>query len=490
VRVALGAGRARLLVHVLTESLLLALAGGVAGTAMAFAGLRFLISMAPSEIPRLSMVAIDAGVLAFTLALSLLTGLVFGAVPAARVNLGRPGSGLRDGRGSVGGGGGFRSALVVGEIALVVMLSIGAGLLIRTYNELLDVDPGFDTDGILTLRVAARASDGYVDFLHDAVERIAALPGVEGAGMVRPLPLRGDTFQGEGLEFRIVGREAVDDADLPEAYLRFVGPGYFDAIGIPLLSGRDFDDRDDAEAPFVGIISRTAAERYWGDENPVGAAVAIGEQQVRIIGVVGDVRQMTLSEDPGPALYVSHRQVSRVGMTFVVRTAVDPASLVGAIQREIWELRPDQPIEDIATMDTVVGASVAQPRFAMALLSLFAALALVLAAVGVYGVVSYAVGRRRREIGIRIALGAEPSRVSRLVVRGSLLLAAGGIALGAAGAVLSTRLMAGMLFGVPALDPATFITVGLLLLAISFTASVVPAIRASRVDPALSLRGE
>ncbi|MGD8330188.1 MAG: ABC transporter permease [Acidobacteriota bacterium] len=490
VRVALGAGRARLLAHVLAESLLLSLIGGAVGVIAALIGLRYLVSMAPQEIPRLSAVGVNGVVLAFTLGLSVLAGLAFGMAPALRVNFSRPAGTLREGRGGDGSGGRFRGALVVGEVALVVVLAIGAGLLIRTYRELLAVDPGFATDNVLTLRVSARGDDTYVDFLHQAVEHIRTLPGVEAAGMVRPLPLRADTFQGESFEFRVVGRDAPDDGGLPEAYMRFAGPGYFEAIGIPLLAGRDFRAGDDRESPLVVIVSRAAAERYWDGDNPVGSRIAVGDEEVPVIGMVGDVRQMSLAEEPAPVIYVSHRQVSRTGMTFVVRSAAGPASLIGAIQRAIWELRPDQPIEDIATMDTVVGASVAQPRFAMALLSLFAGLALILAAVGVYGVISYSVGRRRREIGIRIALGARPAQVLRGVVRGSLALAGLGVALGLSGAALTMRLMAGLLYGVPALDPATFGLVGGLLLGISLLASVAPAVRASRVDPSLTMRSE
>ncbi len=491
VRAALGAGKSRLLIQVLSESLVLSIAGGVVGAAIAVAGVRFLTGLAPAEIPRLSAVGIDGGVLAFTFLLSIVTGLVFGAAPAFRVSLTNLSGALRDGaRGTGKASGRFRNVLVVSEIALVVVLAIGAGLLIRTYNSLLRVDPGFDPENVLTLRVSARSTDGYVDFLHDAVERIAGLPGVEAVGMGRPLPLRGDTFQGESLEFRIAGRELIDPDNPPEAYMRFAGPGYFEAMGIPLLSGRDFTAGDDRQSPLVMIVSRAAAERYWDGDDPVGTSISAVGQEIPVIGMVGDVRQMALSENPDPVVYVSHRQVPRSGMTFVVRSASDPSALIGAIQNEIWQLRADQPIEDIASMEAVIGASVAQPRFAMALLSLFAALALLLAAVGIYGVVSYSVSRRSREIGIRMALGAEPGAMLRLVIRGSMIMALVGIALGLAGALATTRLMGSLLFGVPAVDPLTFIAVGLLLLGVAFIACAVPALRASHVDPLVALRYE
>jgi len=491
VRVALGAGKGRLLREVLIESLLLSIAGGLVGILVASWGVRVLVGLAPSEIPRLSAVGIDAGVLVFTFVLSVLTGLAFGAVPALRVAAFNLQDALK--RGERGGSGGerLRSSLVVAEVALVVMLAIGAGLLIRTYNSLLHVDPGFEPEGVLTMRVAARGDDGYVDFLHEAVDRIAALPGVEAAGMVRPLPLRGDTFQGESFPFAIPGQETAGPDESPEANLRFVGPGYFEAMGIPLHSGRDFRAGDDREAPLVVILSRATVERYWDGESPVGTSILLdGETEVPIIGMVGDVRQMSLAEVPEPVVYVSHRQVSRSGMTFVVRTAPDSVEMIGAIQREIWELRPDQPINDIASMETVIGSSVAQPRFAMALLSLFAALSACLAAVGIYGVVAYSVGRRRREIGIRIALGAEPGAVLRFVVHASTRLAAFGIVVGGVGAFATTRLMTSLLFGVPAADPLTFVTVGLVSLGVAAGASLVPALRASRIDPIVALRHE
>ena len=491
VRAALGAGKRRLLLQVLAESLVLSIAGGLVGIAVATAGVRFLVGLAPSEIPLLSSVGIDPGVLGFTFVLSLLTGLLFGAMPAYRLSFASLGDSLKDGgRGSRGAGGRLRAALVIGEMALVVVLAISAGLLIRTYGELLSVDPGFDPDNVLTLRVSAQATDGYVDFLHDAVERIRALPGVEAAGMIRPLPLRGDTFEGEDISFRIPDRPESDPDALPEAYMRFAGPGYFAAMGIPLLAGRDFDQTDDRERPLVVIVSREGVERYWGGESPVGTTIQVGEQEVPVVGVVGDVRQMTLAEAPEPVIYVSHRQVSRVGMTFVVRSAVDPGTLIGPIQEEIWQLRSDQPIKDIASMNAVIGGSVAQPRFAMALLSLFASLAVCLASVGIYGVVSYGVGRRNREIGIRMALGAGPGKVLRLVVRGSMTLAGAGLLIGLLGAAAAARLMESLLFNVPATDPLTFLFVALLLLAVALAACVAPALRASRVDPLVALRSD
>ncbi len=485
VRAALGAGSARLLRYLLTESLVLSVVGGLAGIAVAAAGVDFLMRLAPSEIPRLSAVGINASVLAFTFALSVLAGLAFGAAPALRVATAELHGALKEGAPGSAAAGRLHRVLVVAEVALVVVLTIGAGLLIRSYSALLAVDPGFVTENVLTLRVAARADDGYIDFLHEAVARINALPGVQSAGMIRHLPLAGDTFQGESTRFSIPGRPVPDDPDeLPEAYMRFAGPGYFEAMGIPLLAGRDLRASDDRESPFVFVVSRAAVERYWDGANPVGTSVNAGDDlEIQIVGMVGDVRQMSLAEEPEPVVYVSHRQISRIGMTFVVRTAVAADSLIGAIQREIWELRPGQPINDIASMSAVVGTSVAQPRFAMTLLSMFAGLALCLSAVGIYGVISYSVSKRSREIGIRMALGAEPREVLRLVVSNGFALAAFGVIVGVVGAFAATRLMASLLFGVPPVDLVTFAAVALLLLGVALIASAIPA----RCAPAASI---
>ena len=342
---------------------------------------------------------------------------------------------------------------------------------------------------MLTLRVAARATDGYVRFFEEVVENIRSLPGVEAAGIVRPLPLAGDTFRGELYGFSIPGRTDPADDEQPEAFLRFIGPGYFGAIGIPFHTGRDFMARDNRDAPPVFIANQAFAQRYFDGRDVTDETISLdGGQTARIVGMVGNVRQMSRAEEPAPVLYAPHTQVSRVGMTIVVRTAGAPASLVGPIQQEIWQLRPDQPINDIASMETVVQRSVAQPRFSMTLMSLFALLAMVLAAVGIHGVVSYMVSQRRREIGVRMALGASGGGVARLVLVQSLKWTVAGLVLGIAAALVASRFVGSLLYGVDATDPVAFAAAAMALFVIGTGASLVPARRASQTDPIKVLR--
>ena len=489
VRAALGAGRGRLARQLLVESVLLAAIGGLAGVALAGWGLPVLIALAPGDIPRLSTVRLDAPVLAFTAAISLLAGVIFGLVPVWRFRAGRLYQPLKDAaRGSTASGTRVRDILVVGQMALVVVVAAGAGLLVRSYDALVRVEPGFDSANVLTLRVAARATDGYVRFFQEAVENIRSLPGVDAAGLVRPLPLAGDTFRGESIGFTIPGRPVPADDEEPEAFLRFIGPGYFETLGIPFHAGRDFTARDHDDAPMVFIASRAFAERYFEGEDVTDEAIQVFDgQTARIVGMVGDVRQMSLSEEPQPVLYAAHTQIARVGMTIVVRTSVAPESLVGPIQRQIWQLRPNQPINDVASMETIVQRSVAQPRFSMTLMSLFAGLAMVLAAVGIYGVVSYMVSQRSREIGVRMALGATREDVARLVLGQSLRWTVVGLALGMAAALVASRFVGSLLYGIGATDPVAFASAAVALLVIGAIASLIPARRASRTDPIAAL---
>ncbi len=489
-RAALGAGRRRIARQLLAESLVLAAAGGAAGVLLGAWGARALVALAPADLPRLASAGVDPRLLGFAAAVTLLTALLFGLAPSLRAS--RPdlrGVLLEGGRGAAGAGRSrLRDGLVVGQVALVAVLAVGAGLLVRSYDRLSSVDPGFRTEGVLTFLVNARGDD-HRQVLWESLERIRELPGVQDAALVRPLPLRHDAFQGEGISFRVVGRPPAPDDEAPEAVMRFVSPGYFRTLGIPLLAGRDFTDRDDAEAPFVVILSREAAERYWPGESAVGARIAAGDTEGEVIGVVDDVAQEDLAEEPEPAFYVAHRQISRRGMTFVVR-AQEPAALVGPIQRTIRQVASEQPIDELASMASIVASSTARPRFSSALMGAFAALALVLAAVGIYGTLSYAVSRREREIGVRMALGARPTDVLGLVARRGLGLAAAGVGLGLAVAALATRLLRDLLFGVAPLDPWSFAGAGVLLLAVAAAASLLPALRAGRLDPLTALREE
>lgn len=498
VRAALGASRGRIAGEVVLETLLLGLAGGALGAALGVWGVDALVAAAPPDLPRLRAVGLDAGVLAFTLAACLLAGLAASLPPVWRTRGLDLAASLKEGGRALGGERGRRARdlLLVGQVGLVALLAIGGGLLLRSYQRLLDVDPGFEPEGALTLAVNA-GGDDYREFLYEALDRIRELPGVEAAGMVRPLPLGPSTFEGEGLTFTIPGREAGPGGGELEADLRFASPGYFRAMGIPLRSGRGFTERDDRSPPdappgaggAVVIVSRAASERFWPGEDPVGRRIRIGEAAVEVVGVVGDVRQTALAHEPGPVFYAPHRQVSRRGMTIVVR-GEDPAALVAPVRRAIWELRPDQPLEDVASLEAVVSRSLSRPRFATALLTVFAALALVLAAVGVYGVVGFSVTRRLREIGVRRALGARTSHVFRSVLARGVRPAAVGVLAGVVLAAAATRAMRSLLYGVGPLDAWSFGAASLLLLCVAVAAAAVPAARACRVDPAAVIREE
>lgn len=494
VRAALGAGRRTLARQLVTESVALGLMGGAVGLGLGIWGTRALLALAPEGIPRLAEVSLDLRILLFTGLVAVATGVLVGLLPArgaARADLRRV---LAEaGRSRSAGGGGrerglARAALVVGEIGLVTVLGVGAALLVRSYDRLLDVDPGFEPEGVLTVRLSARGDD-YRDFLARGLERIREVPGVGSAALVRPLPLHDDTFQGEAFEFRIPGRSEPSPGSEPRGHMRFVSPEYFRTLGVPLLRGRDFREADDANAPPVVILSRTAAERYWGERSPVGDRIDVGDAAAEIVGVVDDVKQVTLAEDPEPAIYVPFRQTGRRGMTFVVRGA-NPGALVGPVQNVIWEIQADQPIQAVATMESLVSDSAARARFSMVLLTVFAGLALLLASVGVYGVVSYTVERRLREFGVRMALGAAAGNLLRLVLGRALRLAALGVGIGLAGAYLASRWLEALLFGVQRLDLPSFAATAAGLLLVAAAAALLPAFRATRADPALTLRQE
>ena len=495
VRVALGAGRARLLRQLLTESVLLASIGGVIGMLVGVVGTRYLVAMAPPSIPMLSTVQVDGVALVFTALLSVVTGLLFGTAPALRMAGSNLQGFLKEGARGVGGSGrrGLRSGLVIAEVALVVVLSISASLLIRSYYRLLQVDPGLDPSGVLTLNVTAQSykyptRPDYVGFFHDVLERLENIPGIDSAALIRPFPLRSDTFQGEDMGFTIQGREPPPDGQEPEAAMRFTSPNYFRTMRIPLLSGRDFNELDDSDHPLVIIINETAAERYWPDEDPVGSAIQVGENTFSVVGVVGAVQQLSLSKPPEPAFYVNYRQVARVGMTFVLRTRGSPLAAVDAVERAIWEVDPDQPIGQIATMERVLTDSVAEPRFSMTLLSVFAGLALALAAVGIYGVISYTVSQQSHEIGIRMAMGAHTRDVLGMVVKRGMALALLGVAIGWLATWGVSRLLASLLFQVETLDATSYLGASAVLLLVAFAATLLPALRAARIDPVTALR--
>lgn len=491
IRVALGASRGALVRQLLTEYGVLAVLGGGAGLLLGIWATGALETLAPADIPRLGEVALSARVLSFTALLSVVTAVLFGLFPALRAS--RP-----DLRSSIGEGGRsgsegrhsgrIRSALVFGEVALVAVLAVSAGLLVRSYRNVLSIDPGFKPKDLLTLRVNA-GGDDFRSFLERALDRVRDIPGVKSAALARPLPLGPSTFRGETLPFRIPGRAAREPRQGPRADLRFVSSGFFDAMGIPLLAGRDFSDRDKKGSPPVVIVSQAAVRQYWDGVPPVGDRIKVGPALVEVIGVVDDIKQTRLEEEARPAVYVSFRQFSRRGMSFVIRTDA-PAAVLGPVRKAIWTLRPNQPIQDVASMETLVSEATAGRRFSMALLTAFAALALLLAAVGIYGVVTYSVRRRVREIGIRIALGANPSTVIRLVMGRSLALVSTGVIAGLALTAAGSGLLRSLLFGVKPLDPWVFAGSAILLILVAGAATALPARRAARVDPLVSIRIE
>ncbi len=498
VRAALGAARARLVRQMVAESLVLAVLGGVAGLLLAWWGLGVLRAVAVERlpIPRLEAIGIDGWVLSFTIAASLLSGLVFGLVPA----LSASGTALTDalkegGRGaSSGRGHRTRNVFVVVEVALALVLLVGAGLLVRSFVALLHVDPGFDPSRTVTMRVGlpqSRYNDTQrVQFFQRLFEKVNALPGVQGAGGVSFLPLTG---LGSATRLDIVGRPPAPLGEEAIVNVRVVANGYFKAMGVPLTRGRLFNENDPADSRDKVIVNESLARQYFPNENPIGKRIRITWNDTRddeIIGVVGDVRLTALGTEPKATNYWPYARFPYPGMTLAVRTLADAASTSNAIVRLVREQDPDLAVADIRSMEDVVSASVAQQRLTMLLLTIFAIAALLLAAVGIYGVIGYTVTQRTQEIGIRMALGARQEDVLRMVVGQAMTLAAAGILIGGLGALGLTRLMTNLLFGIRPSDPVTFVAVAGVLAGVAAVASYVPGRRATRVDPVIALRAE
>ena len=491
-RAALGAGRGRIARQLLTESLTLALAGGLLGVSLGVLAVRALAAAGGAELPRADTIRVDGMVLAFTLGISVLSGLLFGVVPVARAASGQLQTALRAGaRGTAGGAGQrLRSGLVVAEVALAVILVIGAGLATKSFARLVSVDPGFQTGNALVARMSVgpgydsdEAATGYYQAV---LERIRAVPGVEAAGVIRDLPLRGN---GELVRPGIAGRSLPPD-QTPAAQLHQVSTDYFRAMGIPLEEGRSFEPTDRRGAPLVFVVNRELARRYWPGESALGKSLTIGTTPVRIIGVVGNVRQRGLAEEPEPTIYIHVMQNFRSGMSIVARTAGDPLGYANAVRQAIWGVDRSQTITEITTLDAVVGRAVARPRLIAWLLALFGGIGLALGVLGIYGVLAYAVSQRRQEIGVRVALGATPRSVLGLVIGKGMLLAGVGVAIGVSGAWLLTRSMQTVLYGIRPSDPVTFVQVVVALLGASFLASWLPARRALKIDPVNALRSD
>jgi len=514
IRAAVGAGRGRIIRQLLTESVMLALAGGAAGLIAGYAGIRAILSVSPGNIPRIglqgSSVGLDWRVLVFTLGLSILTGILFGLVPAlqsSRADLNstlkesssRSGTGLRHNK--------TRALLVTTEMALALVLLVGAALLIRTFLAIREVNPGFDARHVLTMRMSLAGPQfekpaGVAQLVREGVRRLQALPGVEVAGSTCCVPLEG----GFGLPFQIPGRP---DGPLAHggAGWTLVSAGYFETFKIPVLRGRTYREQDDNGPPVV-IINQALAKQFWPKGDPLNDRLIIGrgvgpafnnEPPRQIIGVVGDVHDGGLNREPRPNMYVLAAQITEgenalslqiVPWAWVVRTRVPPLSLSNAIQKELREASGGLPVANIRTMEQTIARSTASQSFNMLVLTIFGCAALLLAAIGIYGLMAYSVAQRTQEIGIRLALGAGVSTVRTMVVWQGLRLAAAGVAVGVAAAFGLTRLIASLLFGVKAWDPMVFSAIPAVLIVVAFVAVWVPALRASRVDPIQALRYE
>ena len=495
-RTALGASRWRVARQQLVESVLLSLAGGALGLLLAVWGVDVLAALGAGDIPRSREIGVDGRVLAFTAALSVLTGLAFGLLPALRASRPDLNEVLKDaGRGTSGPGRGrVRSALVVSEIALSLVLLIGAGLLVKSFVGLLSVNPGFDPASVLTLRInLARARypkpEQAEAFFGDLQRRVAGLPGVEAAGMVSELPLSG---QPNDMYFYVAGRPPQTADQKVTADYRRVNQDYFRAMRIPVLRGRDFTEQEVTGNAQVVVINETLARNFFPDEDPLGRRLVIdfgNQEEFEVVGVVGDVRHRALDGEVYQMMYVPTLRIG--GTNLVVRTSsADPLALATAVRGEVAAVDKDQPVSGVRTLEEVVAGSVAQQRFRTLLLAVFAGVALLLAGVGIYGVIAYSVTHRTHEIGIRMALGAGAADILKMVVGQGMALALAGIAVGLLAALALTRVLSSLLFGVTATDALTFATVSLLIAAVALLACLLPARRATKVDPMIALRYE
>jgi len=496
-RAALGAGRGRLVGELLTEAGLVWLAGGLGGLLLGWAGLQALVAGAPQELPGGIVPRLDAAVFGFTLAVTALTGALFGIIPALRFSSPDVASALHGGgRAGIEGGGRtrLRATLVVGQMALTLVLLVGAGLLVRSFARLAKVDVGFRSEGLLTLEYRLpqnKYPEGRQQWeVHRRiVERVREVPGVRQATLVRALPFSGN---GGTAELEIVGQPAPEKP--PRARANTADPAYFETMGIPLLRGRVFTDQDASGTPPVVVVSRKLAERHWPGADPVGRQVRfLGRKPplvAEVIGVVGDTKQYGLDESDLGFVYGAQAQNPHIFNTLAVRTAGEPMQLATAVRAAVWSVDPEQPVWKVRTQQSLVERSKGTPRFLAQLMGGYAALALLLAAVGLYGVTSYSVTQRTREIGLRMALGAETADVLRIVLRRGLLLACLGLALGMAGALALGRVVQSLLFATSPADAVTLVAVAFLLLAVALVASYLPARRATRVDPTVALRYE
>ena len=492
IRTALGASRGRLIRQLLTESLLLSLAGGALGVLLARWGIDGLLALAGGQVPRATEIGLNPMVLAFALLASIVTGLAFGLLPAMHATGSLRGSLEGSGRSGTPARSGRRlsRALVLGQTAFAVALLFGAGLLIRSFWRLTHVDSGLSAESVLAVSITI--PDPVLEAEKDAAYRLSiltrlrALPGVVAVGASKTLPLHGG---GEAYKFTVEGRGDVGTI-APEAGTVIVTPGYFAALGIPVLRGRDLRESDIESGALVLHVNNALARRVWGDADPIGKALLLGENRLEVVGVVGDVRNEGLALPPRGTIYVPTSIFPRSSMKIFLRTASDPAALATAVRAAIRGIDPDLPISRVAPLPEIVSATVARPRFLMLLVAGFAAAALLLAALGIYGVISFGVAQRTREIGIRMALGADRASVRRLVVSEGMALAAGGLGLGVVAGLVLSRALRSVLFEVPPGDPATLAAVAALLAGVAFLACSIPAMRAANLDPQAALRSD
>ncbi len=502
IRIALGANRLRIVRQLLTESLLLSFAGGALGLFLAGWSVGMLRDMLPDLIPRLKEMGIDGRVLLFTLAVSVITGILFGLAPAFKASRGGLTEALKEGGGKNSSGGGSqraRSLLLVGEIALTLVLTISAGLLVRSFARLMKVNPGFQAENVLTMNlnlpvIKYKDEQKRLAFFKTLIERVETLPGVKSAGAINVLPLRSFLLSIRTFveHFQVEGRPAAIRGEEPTADWRVVTTSFFQAMGVALHEGRFFNEQDGQGKKPVAVINETMARRYLAGEKAVGRRLIIPTSPIpyEIVGVVGDLKLYSLGAPVEPGIYVPYAQSPFPVMSLVVRTTLDPTASTSMVRREVLAIDGDQPIADVKTMRTVLSESVLPQRLSMAMLGAFAVIALVLALVGIYGLTAFAVSHRTREIGIRMALGAQQSDVLRLVIKRGMIVAAVGIAIGIFAALAVTRGIGGLLFGIASTDPIVYAGISLLLVAAAVVASYFPARKATEVDPIVALRHE
>jgi putative ABC transport system permease protein len=500
-RLALGASRSRLMRQFLTESVLLAVFGAGLGLLLALGGIRILKTFIPATISQVQTINIDARVLIFTALVAILTGIGFGLAPALQASHLNLNDTLKEGGRDAGGGrkgNRLRDLLVIGEVAVSFVLLIGAGLLINSFFHLRNLEPGFRADHLLTMKVDL-SEVKYPDrerraaFFDEVIRRVRALPGVQSAAVAGNLPL---TYNGDSMNISVEGVPDPPPDQRPDVIFRANGAGYFGTMGLSIIRGRDFTDQDKADSKNVVVISEKTAQHFWHGQDPIGRRLKPGSSTSNtpwreVIGIVRDVRQNDFIAAPKMQMYFTYRQLKDLAPNaLVIRTSIEPLSLAASARDAIWSVDKDQTVADIDTMEHIVAEAVARQRFSMLLLGLFATLALLLASVGIYGVMTYSVAQRTHEIGIRIALGARRADVLQMTIKQGLRLVGAGMILGLAAAFILTRVLESLLFGISATDPVTFFGISLVLLAVAILASYLPALRATKVDPIIALRAQ